>query len=102
MLLGIFFALAVPAMAKYAEADITPSLGFPYLLVAFAGYLALAVLPAIARPVPQRVQPAVKRAVLGLVLLDAILATGLVGWWGLALVALLIPALWLGKWVYST
>lgn len=102
MLLGILFALAVPALAKYAEALVTPSLGFPYLLVAFAGYLALAVLPAVARPIPQRVQPAVKRAVLGLVLLDAILLTGLVGWWGLALVALLAPALLLGKWVYST
>ena len=102
MLLGIVLALAVPALAKYADADVAPSIGFPYLMVAFAGYLALAVLPAISRPVPQRVQPAVKRAVLGLVLLDAILAAGLVGWGGLALVLLLAPAMWLGKWIYST
>lgn len=102
MLAGILLALAVPALAKYLEADVAPSIGFPYLLLAFAGYLALAVLPAIKKPVPQRVQPAVKRAVLGLVLLDAILATGLIGWWGLALVVLLAPALLLGKWVYST
>jgi UbiA prenyltransferase family protein len=102
MLLGILLALAVPALAKYAEADVSPSIGFPYLVVAFTGYLALAVLPAISRPVPQRVQHAVKRAVLGLVLLDAILAAGLVGWGGLALVLLLAPAMWLGKWIYST
>src|SRR5262245_833446 len=102
MLLGIVLALAVPALAKYADADVAPSIGFPYLMVAFAGYLALAVLPAISRPVPQRVQPAVKRAVLGLVLLDAILAAGLVGWGGLALVLLLAPAMWLGKWIDST
>jgi 4-hydroxybenzoate polyprenyltransferase len=59
-------------------------------------------LPAIAKPAPQRVQAAVKRSVLGLVLLDAILATGLIGLAGLALVILLAPAALLGKWIYST
>ncbi len=102
MLLGILFALAVPALAKEMEADVAPSRGFPYLVVAFAIYLALAVFPAIKKPVPDRVQTAVKRSVLGLVLFDAILATGLVGWAGLVLVILLAPATWLGKWVYST
>ena len=95
-------ALGVPALARYADAAVTTSLGFPYLLVAFAVYLALAVFPAIKRPVPERVQRAVKRSVLGLVLLDAILATALVGVAGLALAILLVPAMFLGKWVYST
>jgi 4-hydroxybenzoate polyprenyltransferase len=102
MLVGLLLALAVPALAQYLEADVATSRGFPYLLVAFAGFLGLAVLPAIAKPAPQRVQAAVKRSVLGLVLLDAILATGLIGLAGLALVILLAPAALLGKWIYST
>jgi UbiA prenyltransferase family len=102
MLIGLLLALAVPALAQSLEPDIEPSRGFPYLLVAFAGFLALAVLPAIAKPAPQRVQAAVKRSVLGLVLLDAILATGLIGLAGLALVILLAPAALLGRWIYST
>ena len=39
---------------------------------------------------------------LGLVVLDAILATGLVGLGGLALLLLLVPSYFLGRWVYST
>ncbi|MCS7044802.1 MAG: UbiA family prenyltransferase [Gemmataceae bacterium] len=102
MLLGVALGLAVPALAKYVSAKVAPAVGFPYLLVLFTVYVASAVLPAIARPLPQLVQPAVKRAVLGLVLFDAVLATGLAGWVGLVLIALLAPALWLGKWIYST
>jgi 4-hydroxybenzoate polyprenyltransferase len=48
------------------------------------------------------VQAAVKTAVLGLVGLDAVLATSLAGTAGLLVLLLLPPALWLGKWVYST
>ena len=57
---------------------------------------------AIRRPLPQRVQPAIKRAVLGLVLFDAILASALVGVWGLLIAVLILPARLLGRWVYST
>jgi 4-hydroxybenzoate polyprenyltransferase len=48
------------------------------------------------------VQAAVKRAILSLIALDAVLATGLVGWPGLLILVLAPPALWLGRWVYST
>jgi 4-hydroxybenzoate polyprenyltransferase len=48
------------------------------------------------------VQTAVKRCVLGLAALDAVLATAFVGVPGLLLLLLLPPALALGKWVYST
>ncbi len=75
---------------------------FVYVLVAFALYLSRPVLAAIRRPEPATVPPAVKRAVLGLIVLDAALACGLAGSPGLALVLLLPPALWLGQWVYST
>jgi 4-hydroxybenzoate polyprenyltransferase len=75
---------------------------FPFLLVAFAAYLGIAIAKAIRQPTPGHVQKAVKRCILGLVALDAILATVFVGPLALALLALLLPARYLGKWIYST
>jgi len=56
----------------------------------------------VASPGPREVQAAVKRCVLGLVALDAVLAAAFVGLPGLAILLLLPPALVIGKWVYST
>ena len=53
-------------------------------------------------PEAQSVQAAIKRCILGLVVLDAILATVYVGLAGLAIILLLPPALLLGRRVYST
>ena len=75
---------------------------FPYLLAAFGFYVGMAVVKAIANPEPKTVQAAIKRSVLGLVILDAVLATVFVGWPGLSILLLLLPARYLGKWVYST
>jgi 4-hydroxybenzoate polyprenyltransferase len=99
---SLLLALAVPALAQARAAEVNPSLLFPYLLVAFGFYLALAVVPAIRAPAPNRVQAAVKRALLGLVLLDALLASSLVGVLGLLLALLVLPGLYLGRWLYST
>jgi 4-hydroxybenzoate polyprenyltransferase len=102
MLGGLFLGLAVPAVAIEKSVDVFPSTAFPFLLAIFGIYVAIKVVPAVRDPKPARVQPAVKRAVLGLVLFDAILATSMVGLVGLVLVALLVPAQLLGKWIYST
>lgn len=75
---------------------------FPYLLAVFAFIIGFPVVSAIRQPTPRNVQRAVKRCILGLVLLDAVLATAFVGWPGLLIGLLLLPAAWLGKWVYST
>lgn len=75
---------------------------FPYLLVAFGFLVGLPISRAVRRPGPKEVQAAVKRCVLGLVVLDAVLATAFVGLPGLMLLLLLPPAVVLGKWVYST
>jgi 4-hydroxybenzoate polyprenyltransferase len=48
---------------------------FPYLLVAFGLFVGLPAARAVAEPSPKHVQAAVKRAVLGLVAFDAVLAT---------------------------
>jgi 4-hydroxybenzoate polyprenyltransferase len=100
---SLLLALTVPALAQArADFDVSTSLLFPYLLVAFGFYLGLAVVPAIRSPSPVRVQSAVKRSLLGLVLLDALLASSLVGTLGLLLALLLLPAVYAGRWIYST
>jgi 4-hydroxybenzoate polyprenyltransferase len=113
MLAALVLALAVPAVGKPVPRGDAPDLLafaqvglgqflFPYLLVAFGFYVGGPGVRAISRPLPERVQPAVKRAVLGLVLLDAILAASLAGTPGLLLALLLLPAVALGRRVYST
>jgi 4-hydroxybenzoate polyprenyltransferase len=102
ILISLLMALAVPALAKQDAANFQPSGLFPYLLAAFGSYLGLAVLRAIKQPQPDRVQPAIKRAILGLIILDALLASAFVGSIGLLLIVLLIPGMILGRWLYST
>jgi hypothetical protein len=99
---SLVLALAVPSLAQARGADVTATPLFPYLLVVFAFTLGLAVVPALHAPVPIRVQAAVKRALLGLVVLDALLASSLVGLLGLLLALLVLPGIYLGRWLYST
>jgi 4-hydroxybenzoate polyprenyltransferase len=75
---------------------------FLYLLLAFGFVVGWPVATAVRTPNAPNVQAAVKRCILGLVLLDAVLATAFVGWPGLLVALLLIPATLLGKRVYST
>jgi 4-hydroxybenzoate polyprenyltransferase len=54
-------------------------------------------------PTPQNVQAAVKHSILSLIWLDAATAAAVAGpMYGIGVAALLIPALALGRWVYST
>jgi len=75
---------------------------FPYLLVAFGFVIGVPAARAIGKPEPPRVQAAVKQAVLGIIGLDAVLATAISGSYGLFILLLLPPALWLGRRIYST
>ncbi|MDX1944991.1 MAG: UbiA family prenyltransferase [Pirellulaceae bacterium] len=61
-------------------------------------------LMAVVDPSPGRVQVAVKHAILSIIWLDAAIcaATGPAGYYGFAIALLLVPALLLGRWVYST
>jgi 4-hydroxybenzoate polyprenyltransferase len=97
MLAGLLLALPLPVLAPGATSSL-----FLYLLVVYGIVVGLPVSRAISQPSPARVQEAVKTAVLGLVAFDAILATALAGAVGLLLLILLPPALYLGRWVYST
>jgi 4-hydroxybenzoate polyprenyltransferase len=102
MLAGVLLALPLPVFLEQAGWGPTPSPLFPYLLVGFGFLVGIPVGRAIGRPEPAPVQAAVKRAVLGLVVLDAVLATGAAGTIGLLLLIFLPPALFLGRWIYST
>ena len=98
MALSLASAVAVPAQLPAGQAPVY----YPYLLVLFGFAVGLPVVAAIRKPTPLMVQAAVKRCIFGLVLLDTILATAFVGWPGLLIVLLLLPAIRLGRWVYST
>jgi len=97
--LSLVFALVLRARVGI---DQPGAFLFPYLLVGFGFLVGVPLVRAVRRPGPKEVQAAVKRCVLGLVALDAVLATAFLGAPGLLILLLLPPALVLGKWVYST
>lgn len=90
-----------PGVVEFVTGDLGHIL-FPFCLVAFAFYIGLPAARAIRTLAPRDVQRAVKRAVLGLVILDAILAMAVAGTPGLLILLLLPPGLALGKRIYST
>jgi 4-hydroxybenzoate polyprenyltransferase len=98
MLSALGIALAAPVCVQAAQ----PSWVFPYLLLGLGFFVGIPVVRALEEPTPKRVQPAVKSAIVGLIILDAALATGLVGAVGLVLLLWLLPTLYLGRWIYST
>ena len=102
ILVSLLLALSVAAVATEAAGDYEPSPLFVYALAAFGAYLGVAVYKAIRRPEPRFVQRVIKRGILGLVVLDAILVSAFVGSFGLLLAILLIPGMILGRWIYST
>lgn len=98
MLAALLLALALPVHREPGSVW----LPYPYLLVGFAFLVGIPVCQAIARPAPPLVQAAVKRAIFGLVVLDAVLATVTAGAVGLVILILLLPAVYLGRRLYST
>lgn len=100
MLAAVVLALELPIWWSPTERlEVTL---YPYLLVLWAFIVGVPVYDAMRRPQPKLVQRAIKRCVLGLIGLDALLAIVVAGWIGLAILLLLVPALLLGRWVYST
>ncbi len=77
---------------------------FLYLLVGLGFLVGMPVVAAITQPTPSRVQHAVKRCLMGLILLDTVLAIGTAGLMGLLILLLLAPSLYLNRksWLYAT
>lgn len=106
ILVSFLFAIPLP---MYREISGKPSLFtgsflFPYLLVLLGFYLGIPVIKAILSPTPTVVQSAVRRCLMGLIILDAILATAMAGSVGLLILLLIIPSIILRrqKWLYAT
>lgn len=98
MAAAVMLALALPLQRPPGQVTVA----YPYLLVAFAFLVAPALIRAIRSSSSQHVQTAVKFAVLGLIILDAVMASAFAGAWGAVVLLLLAPALVLGRYVYST
>ncbi len=101
MLVSLVLALPLPVFLPAGQHS---SFLFPYLLVGLGFLVGVPVVRAIANPTPIFVQAAVKRSLMGLVLLDAVLATGTAGFVGLVILVLLAPSLYLNRksWLYAT
>ncbi|MFL5331400.1 MAG: UbiA family prenyltransferase [Gemmataceae bacterium] len=67
-----------------------------------AGRLILVIPNALWDPSPVHVQAVIKASIIGLIALDAALATSLAGPVGLLLLILIVPAQITGRWIYST
>lgn len=105
--LGVGFMVLAVLTATAAPVALQQHLGpgsmlYPLALIAWGTVIGVPLWDALIEPTPPRVQRAVKTCILGLIGLDAVLAFGLVGWVGLLIVGLLLPATILGKWIYST
>jgi 4-hydroxybenzoate polyprenyltransferase len=100
MLAALLLALPVPALVAAGSASPL----FPYLLVVLGFLVGIPVGKAIAGPTPRHVQGAVRRSLMGLVVLDAVLATAVAGTIGLIVLVLLVPILYLRRWgwLYAT
>ena len=58
---------------------------------------------AIVHPSPELVQGAVKQCILSLIVLDAAIAASIHGqFWGFYVLLLVVPTMYLGRWIYST
>jgi 4-hydroxybenzoate polyprenyltransferase len=101
LLLSLMLALLLPA--RLEDSSVSSPL-FPYLLVALGFAVGFPVCHALANPTPARVQAAVKRALMALIALDAILASALAGTVGLVILLLLAPSVYLNRkrWLYAT
>jgi hypothetical protein len=98
MALALLLAATLPGHLEPGNATVF----FPYLCAVFGFGIGFPIISGIRRPSSSNVQFAIKRCILGLIFFDSILATLFIGWYGLLFLLLLLPAILLGKWVYST
>jgi 4-hydroxybenzoate polyprenyltransferase len=110
MLVGIGLLYSFP---YWAQKEFLPELKVPVdRWEFFWGVLALLIgwrcVRAILEPSPAMVQAAVKNSILSLFILDAAVCFSLLGYagpgvpWAIVILLLLLPAMFLGRWVYST
>jgi 4-hydroxybenzoate polyprenyltransferase len=99
-------AVALLGWVTMAELPALANVAYGRHLVLSATAVAVVFLVAarrvIEKPTPKEIMQFVTRSLLGIVFLDALLATGIAGPIGVVIVLWLIPAVILGRWLYST
>ena len=98
----VIMAAILGGLSLTAYTEVVSFRPYPYLIVIFGFIIGMPIAKAIQQPEPKHVQAAVKRCILGLIVFDAVLSTAFVGWPGLLILLLLVPAIGIGRWVYST
>jgi 4-hydroxybenzoate polyprenyltransferase len=101
MLASLFLALPLPVFLPEGQWS---SPLFPYLLVGLTFFVGMPLVRAIEEPTPSQVQGAVRRALMSLILLDAVLASATAGSVGLLILLLMAPSVYLNRqrWLYAT
>ena len=95
--------LALPMLLPHYTVITYPRTTWTLLWLAVMAMIGWRMVWAVVDPAPAVVQAAVKQAILSLIVVDAVLTAGIRGLgWGLAVFLLLIPATYLGRWIYST
>lgn len=105
MIGGFALLAAFPRFGAEVKLRIDGVRIWPLLVVMLAAPILRRCGTALFDPTPARVQAAVKSCILSLIILDAALTACFAntpGYWSLGIVALLVPTLVLGRWVYST
>lgn len=104
MALGIAMLAAFPSWSQRALPSIEQDLRHWYLLVGVLGLLIVwRCCWAVIEPVSARVRMAVAQCVLSIVMLDAVACYAVRGVaWACLILALLVPAMFLGRWIETT
>ena len=104
MVLGMAMVARLPAWSDRVVAGIRQNLGWWYLLSAGLGMLIVRrCLAAVIEPVPARVRMAVTQCVLSVIMLDAVACYTVRGpYWASGILLLLLPAMFLGRWIETT
>lgn len=104
MAAGIGLLAALPAVEPaVVSLNYVAPFGWWGILVLLSLVLIRRALVAIVTPEPQNVQLTIKQAILSLIFYDAAISLAVCGTiWAVIIVALLVPMLWLRRWMYST
>ncbi|MDA1055577.1 MAG: UbiA family prenyltransferase [Planctomycetota bacterium] len=101
MMLAFFPKIAPVELAR--RFHIEPTFVWPMAIFLMTVTILRRCLVAVADPSPEQVQAAVKQSIVSLIVLDASVALLMADWpYAVGILALMVPMLLLGKWVYST
>ena len=105
MLAGITMLWSFPRLLPQVEQTsiLNAQLYWTLLWIGIAILIGWRFVRAIIKPTPLFVQSAVKTGILSIIVLDAAVVFGMRGCWpAIAILLLLLPAIFLGRWIYST